>query len=34
MSQKAPGKHYRNGLALVDLFKMFPDDETAEAWFV
>ena len=33
MTQKGPGKHYRNGITLVDLFKMFPDDETAEKWF-
>jgi len=31
---KAPGKHYREGLSLMDLFQQFPDDETAEAWFV
>ena len=33
MAQSAPGKHYRKGLTLVDLFKMFPTDETAEKWF-
>ena len=31
---KGPGKSYRKGMTLVDLFEMFPDDETAEAWFV
>ena len=31
---KAPGKHYRKGLSLKALFKLFPDDSTAEKWFV
>ncbi len=30
----APGKHYRKGIMLKGIFKMFPDDATAEAWFV
>ena len=30
----APGKHYRKGITLKEIFKMFPDDATAEAWFV
>lgn len=34
MAQKAPGKHFRKGITLAALFKMFPDDATAEAWFV
>ena len=34
MAQKAPGKAFRKGLSLVKLFKMFPDDATAEKWFV
>ncbi len=33
MGQKAPGKSHRQGLSLKKLFKMFPDDETAEAFF-
>lgn len=33
MTQKAPGKHYRKGITLLELFEMFPDDETAEKWF-
>lgn len=33
MAGKAPGKHYRKGMTLIDLFEMFPDDETAEKWF-
>ena len=31
---KGPGKAYRKGLTLMDLFDMFPDDETAEEWFI
>ena len=31
---KAPGKYYRQGLSLVQLTRMFPDDETAEQWFI
>ena len=34
MAQKAPGKHYREGISLTALFQKFPDDRTAEAWFV
>ena len=34
MTKKAPGKHFRNGIPLVELFRMFPDDQTAEAWFI
>lgn len=34
MTQAAPGKHYRKGLTLVQILRMFPDDATAEAWFV
>ena len=34
MAKKAPGKHYRDGITLVELFQKFPDDATAEAWFV
>ena len=33
-TQKAPGKFFRKGLSLDDAFKMFPDNETAEKWFV
>ena len=32
MAQKAPGKHYRKGLSIVQITKMFPDDATAETW--
>ena len=34
MAHRAPGKHYRNGLSLIELARMFPDDATAERWFV
>ena len=34
MARNAPGKHYRTGMSLIDLFDRFPDDATAEAWFV
>ena len=33
MTQSAPGKHYRNGITLVQLLEMFPDNKTAEKWF-
>ena len=34
MAHNAPGKHYREGISLVELFKMFPDDAAAEQWFI
>ena len=34
MAKSAPGKHYRKGISIPVLMTMFPDDETAEAWFV
>ena len=33
MTRSGPGKNYREGLSLVELTELFPDDETAEAWF-
>lgn len=33
MAQQAPGKAHRKGITLIELFEMFPDDETAEEWF-
>lgn len=33
MSQKAPGRSERNGISFIELFRMFPDDETARKWF-
>ena len=32
MPKKAPGQSHRKGITLAQLFKMFPDDETAAAW--
>ena len=31
--KKAPGKHYREGLSLVKLTKIFPNDAIASKWF-
>ena len=31
---KAPGKHYRKGLSLLQFNRLFPDNESAERWFV
>ena len=33
MAKKAPGKHFRSGLSLLELTRMFSDDATAEEWF-
>ena len=32
MAHKAPGKAYRNGVSLMELPDLFPDDEAAERW--
>lgn len=34
MTNQAPGKYFRKGLSHKQFFRMFPDDATAEAWFV
>ena len=34
MSKSAPGKHFRKGMSLVEIMRMFPDDAAAEKWFV
>ena len=34
MAQQAPGRHNRTGMTLPELFSMFPDNKTAESWFV
>ncbi len=31
--RKAPGKSYRNGISLAELFQMFPDNDASERWF-
>ena len=33
MAHKAPGQHHREGLTLVEVMDMFPDEATAVAWF-
>ena len=32
-TSKGPGQAYRTGLTLPELFRLFPDNATAEAWF-
>lgn len=32
--QSGPGHCYRDGIRRPEPFRMFPDDATAEAWFV
>ena len=34
MTCKAPGKHYRKGITAKQFYRMFPDNATAEAWFI
>ena len=33
MAHKAPGKHYRKGISLIELTRMFPDENAAREWF-
>ena len=33
MAQKAPGRHYRETISLIELAERFPDETTARAWF-
>ena len=33
-SGRAPGKAFRKGMSLIRLLQKFPDDATAEAWFI
>ena len=33
MKHHAPGRSYRKGISLIELFQMFPDDEKARLWF-
>ena len=33
MTHKAPGKHYREGMSAIELFELFPDEQTAHEWF-
>ena len=32
MAKKAPGKAHREGISLIELFQMFPNNEAAQAW--
>jgi transposase-like protein len=32
-SKTGPGRSHREGISVIKLFQMFPDDATAEAWF-
>ena len=32
-SSKSPGKSHRNGITMLDLAEMFPDEESARQWF-
>ena len=34
MAGKGPGRAHRTGITLSELFKTFPDNATAEAWFI
>ena len=34
MKKKAPGKAFRKGITLKQIMKLFPDNETAEQWFI
>ena len=34
MVHKAPGKSHRKGISLIEIMRQFPDDATAEAWFI
>ena len=34
MKQKAPGKSHRKGMSLKQFLRLFPDDATAEQWFI
>lgn len=33
MARKAPGKHYRKGITLIELMALFPNEEAATKWF-
>ena len=30
MAYEAPGKHFRKGMSLIEIMRMFPDDATAD----
>ena len=33
MAKSAPGKHYREGISIIELADMFPDEQSATKWF-
>lgn len=33
MSKSGPGRSYRNGMTVIELFDMFPDEDSARQWF-
>ena len=33
MPKRGPGKYYRDGITIMELLRMFPDNKTAEKWF-
>lgn len=33
MAQRGPGRHYREGISLVELADLFPNEDAARAWF-
>ena len=33
MAHKGPGRAHREGISIIELFRMFPDDAAAERWF-
>ena len=33
MAHNAPGRHYREGITLMQLADMFPDEAAARTWF-
>ncbi len=33
MAKRGPGKAHREGMTVIELLKMFPDDAAAEKWF-
>jgi len=33
MAKQGPGNAHREGLTVIELFKMFSDNEAAEKWF-
>ena len=34
MAGKGPGKYWRKGMSLAEFFQEFPDEESAETWFI